>query len=117
MHEVLFLLVALTGIGLLGYLVTILTPHVFHNIGLVMLLTGLVEGIPTDFWSQVVDSSDAPSRPAHAGGAPPHPPLVRARRHRIRHRSHRRASSHRRPPHRTPLTFQYSVIMPRHAEA
>src|SRR2546426_5059664 len=37
MHEIVFLLVALTGIGLLGYLVTILTPHVFHNIGLVML--------------------------------------------------------------------------------
>src|SRR5712664_1065578 len=54
MHEIVFLLVALTGIGLLGYLVTILTPHVFHNIGLVMLLTGLVEGIPTGFWYHVV---------------------------------------------------------------
>ena len=54
MHEIVFLLAALTGIGLLGYLVTILTPHVFHNIGLVMLLTGLVEGIPTGFWYHVV---------------------------------------------------------------
>jgi hypothetical protein len=54
MHEIVFLLAALVGMGLLGYLVTVLTPHVFHNIGLVMLLAGLVEGIPTGFWYHVV---------------------------------------------------------------
>ena len=54
MLEISFLLAALVGIGLLGYLVTIITPHVFHNIGLVMLVVGLAEGIPTGFWYHVV---------------------------------------------------------------
>lgn len=54
MLEISLLLAALIGIGLLGYLVTIITPHVFHNIGLVMLVVGLAEGIPTGFWYHVV---------------------------------------------------------------
>ena len=54
MLEIGFLLAALIGIGLLGYLITIITPHVFHNIGLIMLVAGLVEGVPTGFWYHVV---------------------------------------------------------------
>ena len=54
MHEIVFLLVALTAIGLLGYLVTIITPQLFSTIGLFMLLAGLAEGIPTGFWYHVV---------------------------------------------------------------
>jgi hypothetical protein len=54
MLEIGFLLAALIGIGLLGYLITIITPHVFHNIGLVMLVAGLAEGLPTGFWYHVV---------------------------------------------------------------
>ncbi len=54
MLEISFLLAALFGIGLLGWLVTIVTPHVFHNIGLIMLVAGLVEGVPTGFWYHVV---------------------------------------------------------------
>ena len=54
MLEISILLAALLGIGLLGYLITIITPHVFHNIGLLMLVAGLVEGVPTGFWYHVV---------------------------------------------------------------
>ena len=54
MLEISFLLAALVGIGLLGYLITIITPHLFHNIGLIMLVAGLSEGIPTGFWYHVV---------------------------------------------------------------
>jgi len=54
MLEIGFLLAALVGIGLLGYLVTIITPHLFHNIGLLMLAAGLAEGVPTGFWYHVV---------------------------------------------------------------
>lgn len=54
MLEISILLAALLGIGLLGYLITIITPHVFHNIGLVMLVAGLAEGLPTGFWYHVV---------------------------------------------------------------
>ncbi len=54
MLEISFLLAALVVIGLLGYLVTIITPHLFHNIGLIMLVVGLVEGVPTGFWYHVV---------------------------------------------------------------
>jgi hypothetical protein len=54
MHEIVFLLVSLTAIGLLGYLITIITPQLFSTIGLFMLLAGLAEGIPTGFWYHVV---------------------------------------------------------------
>jgi hypothetical protein len=54
MLEIGFLLAALVGIGLLGYLITIITPHMFHNIGLLMLAAGLLEGVPTGFWYHVV---------------------------------------------------------------
>ena len=54
MHETFFLLAALAGIGLLGYLITIITPQLFSSIGLLMLLVGLAEGIPTGFWYHVV---------------------------------------------------------------
>ena len=54
MLEISFLFAALVGIGLLGYLVTIVTPHLFHNIGLILLVAGLVEGVPTGFWYHVV---------------------------------------------------------------
>jgi hypothetical protein len=54
MHEIVFLLVALTGIALLGYLITIITPQLFSTIGLFMLMAGLAEGIPTGFWYHVV---------------------------------------------------------------
>jgi hypothetical protein len=54
MHEIVFLLVALTAIGLLGYLITIITPQLFSTIGLFMLLAGLAAGIPTGFWYHVV---------------------------------------------------------------
>jgi hypothetical protein len=54
MLEISFLLAALVGIGLLGYMVTIITPHLFLNIGLIMLVVGLVEGVPTGFWYHVV---------------------------------------------------------------
>ncbi len=54
MLEMLFLLAALVGIGVLGYLVTILTPHAVHNIGLIMLVAGLAEGLPTGLWYHVV---------------------------------------------------------------
>jgi hypothetical protein len=53
MLEISLLLAALVGIGALGYLVTVLTPHLVHNIGLVMLVAGLAEGIPTGFWYHV----------------------------------------------------------------
>jgi hypothetical protein len=52
--EVTLLLAALVGFGLAGYLVTILTPHLVHNIGLLMLAAGLVGGLPTGFWYHVV---------------------------------------------------------------
>lgn len=54
MIEVTLLVAALTGIGLFGYLVTILTPHLVHNIGFLMLVAGLVEGLPTGVWYHVV---------------------------------------------------------------
>jgi len=54
MHEIFFLLAALVGIGLLGYLITIITPQLFSSIGLLMLAAGLGEGIPTGFWYHVV---------------------------------------------------------------
>src|SRR2546428_4969575 len=54
MHEIFFLLAALVGIGLLGYLITIITPQLFSSIGLLMLAAGLAEGIPTGFWYHVV---------------------------------------------------------------
>src|SRR5207245_816794 len=54
MHEIVFLLAALVGIGLLGYLITIITPQLFSSIGLLMLAAGLAEGIPTGFWYHVV---------------------------------------------------------------
>lgn len=54
MQEALFLLAALTGIGLLGYLITIITPQLFSSIGLLMLAAGLAEGVPTGFWYHVV---------------------------------------------------------------
>lgn len=54
MHETFFLLAALVGIGLLGYLITIITPQLFSSIGLLMLMVGLAEGIPTGFWYHVV---------------------------------------------------------------
>jgi hypothetical protein len=53
MHEILFLLIALVGIGFLGYLITIITPQLFSTIGLLMLVVGLAEGIPTGFWYHV----------------------------------------------------------------
>ena len=54
MHEIVFLLVALVGVGLLGYLITIITPQLFSSIGLLMLMVGLAEGLPTGFWYHVV---------------------------------------------------------------
>ena len=54
MLEISFLLAALVGIGLLVYMITIITPHLFLNIGLIMLVVGLVEGVPTGFWYHVV---------------------------------------------------------------
>ena len=54
MLEISFLLAALVGIGLLGWLATAITPDAFHNIGLIMLVAGLVEGLPTGFWYHVV---------------------------------------------------------------
>ena len=54
MHEITILIAALVGIGLLGYLVTVLTPHLVHNIGLLMLVAGLAEGLPTGIWYHVV---------------------------------------------------------------
>jgi hypothetical protein len=54
MHEIAIMLGALVGIGVLGYLITVLTPHVVHNIGLLMLVAGLAEGLPTGLWYHVV---------------------------------------------------------------
>ena len=54
MLEISLLVLALVGIGFLGYLITVITPHVFHNIGLVLLVVGLLEGVPTGFWYHVV---------------------------------------------------------------
>ncbi|TLY23212.1 MAG: hypothetical protein E6K68_01020 [Nitrospirae bacterium] len=54
MHEIVFLLTTLVGIGLLGYLITIITPQLFSSIGVLMMLVGLAEGIPTGFWYHVV---------------------------------------------------------------
>jgi len=54
MHEIVFLLTALVGIGLLGHLITIITPQLFSSIGVLMMLVGLAEGIPTGFWYHVV---------------------------------------------------------------
>src|SRR5947208_120204 len=54
MHEIFFLVTALVGIGLLGYLITIITPQLFSSIGLLMLAAGLAEGVPTGFWYHVV---------------------------------------------------------------
>ena len=54
MLEISILFAALVGIGILGYVITVITPHVFHNIGLVLLVVGLLEGVPTGFWYHVV---------------------------------------------------------------
>src|ERR1700756_3410606 len=54
MHELVFLLAALVGLGLVGYFITIITPQLFSSIGLLMLLVGLAEGLPTGFWYHVV---------------------------------------------------------------
>src|SRR5437773_12232665 len=54
MHEIFFLVTALVGIGLLGYLIAIITPQLFFSIGLFMLAAGLAEGIPTGFRYHVV---------------------------------------------------------------
>jgi len=54
MIEITILIGALVGIGLLGYLVTVISPHLIHNIGLMMLIFGLVEGLPTGIWYHVV---------------------------------------------------------------
>jgi hypothetical protein len=54
MIEIALLLLTLIGLGLVGYLVTILTPHLVHNIGLLMLAVGLVAGLPTGLWYHVV---------------------------------------------------------------
>ena len=45
---------ALVGLGVLGYLVTILTPHLVHDLGLLLLVAGLAEGLPTGIWYHVV---------------------------------------------------------------
>ena len=54
MLEISFLVVALVGLGVLGYLVTILTPHLIHDLGLLLLVVGLAEGLPTGIWYHVV---------------------------------------------------------------
>src|SRR5437879_8835857 len=80
MHEIVFLLVALAGIGLLGYLITIITPQLFLSIGLFMLAAGLAEGIPTGFWYHVVlrriliERGNLPRSHPPAPGAPRRPP-------------------------------------------
>ncbi len=81
MHEIFFLLAALVGIGLLGYLITIITPQLFSSIGLLMLAAGLAEGVPTGFWYHVVlrriliERGNLPQQ-SHppAPGAPRRPP-------------------------------------------
>ena len=54
MIEVTLLVAALVGMGFVGYLVTILTPHLVHNIGFLMLAVGLLVGLPTGLWYHVL---------------------------------------------------------------
>ena len=54
MIEVLFVLGAMLIVGVLGFVMTILTPSLLTALGLWLLLGGLVTGIPTGLWYHVV---------------------------------------------------------------
>lgn len=54
MPEIALVLLALLGVGAVGLVTTLLTPHVMTEIGLWTLLIGLLVGLPTGFWYHVV---------------------------------------------------------------
>ena|SRR5205085_12664411 len=54
MLEITLLLGALALIGSIGYLATVVTPDLVLTIGIVLLVGGLLEGVPTGLWYHVV---------------------------------------------------------------
>jgi hypothetical protein len=54
MVEVLLVLCAVVAIGLIGVTTTIITPQMMTEVGLWLLLCGLVTGIPTGLWYHVL---------------------------------------------------------------
>ncbi len=54
MQEIALVLATIVGVGVLGFLTTILTPRLMTTIGLVMLALGLLVGVPTGFWYHVL---------------------------------------------------------------
>jgi hypothetical protein len=54
MLEITLLLGALALMGLVGYLVTVVTPDLVLTLGVVFLVVGLLEGVPTGLWYHVV---------------------------------------------------------------
>ena len=54
MLEITLLLGVLAIITLLGFLATIVTPDVLYTVGVLLLVVGLTEGLPTGLWYHVV---------------------------------------------------------------
>jgi hypothetical protein len=54
MLEIALVVMTLLGVGLLGIMTTILTPHLMTQLGLWILAVGLLSGVPTGFWYHVV---------------------------------------------------------------
>ena len=54
MIEILLVLGALVAVGALGVLATVLTPALMTELGLWILLGGLVTGVPAGLWYHVV---------------------------------------------------------------
>jgi len=54
MLEIALVLATIVAVGVLGFLVTIFTPHLMTTIGLAMLALGLLVGVPTGFWYHVL---------------------------------------------------------------
>jgi len=53
MIEILLVLTALLAVGVLGLATMLVTPHLMIELGLSILVTGLVMGVPTSLWYHV----------------------------------------------------------------